>query len=255
MENRHKTMSDLIRKKDPRMVRLGALRTYQKLSQPARGLVKRLVLDGIHPANLPDTDTRSWNSDAVQTCLAAFGYCPPKRAVIAPPGPSKPIPEVQPTVEVPCEPCGMCTTVGPHTSRHNSLLVCNACLCRASNIHAVAPPRPEKCWECGADAQPTWDDRWLCPTHFASAASSQSQQSSAEFAAAVARRNEQGDPNINDIGTLRGLGNDYAKSVQIWEQQARDEADGRQRDREERAQAEAQYHHARADYIQRGGRF
>jgi hypothetical protein len=276
MENSYKTMSALAAKRDPTMNRLAALRTYQKLSPEARKMVKAVILRDADPelTGCGPNWRRIWNSDPVLACLADYGYTAPKRplqpiaaqgvteagkafapieAILAPSATAK-------ASEVPEVPCGKCGTVGAHTSRHNSLLVCNACLCRASNIRTVTPPKPEKCWECGADAQPTWDGRWLCPTHFASSASSQAQQSTAELMAAVARRNvlaNQGrDMNTCDLAAQRGMDkdNNYSRSVQIWQQQDAEGADKREQERQERDAAETRFHNARADWIQRGGK-
>lgn len=256
MENRHKTMSDLIRKKDPRMVRLGALKSYQKLSPEARKMVKAVILRDADPemAGCGPNWRRIWDSQTVTDCLNDFGWTPPKR-ILPTVQPYQPA-ETPPVPELPCENCG---TVGAHTSRHDHRLVCNACLCRASNILALAPPKPEKCWECGAEAQPTWDGRWLCPTHFASAASTQAQESSAEFAAAVARRNvlaNQGrDINTCDLAAQRGMVRDdnFSRSVQIWQERDADAAERQAQESRERARLTEELNHRRADYISRHG--
>lgn len=251
-------MSKLARRrlKNPKAVRLAALKAYRTLSNAARQLVRAIIVDGLPVAQAiteHKNGGRMWNSRPVVDCLKAFGWQEPKPAEV----PATYVPVVHPPIpELPCELCG---TVGPHTSRHNSHLVCERCLCRESNIRSVAPPRPEKCWECGADAQPTWDGRWLCPTHFSVAASAQAQQSSAEFAAAVARRNvlaNQGrDMNTCDLAAQRGMDtdNNYSRSVQIWQELDAEAADRQAQESRERARIEEELNRRRADYISRHG--
>lgn len=107
-----------------------------------------------------------------------------------------------------------------------------------------------KCWNCDQSGQPTWDDRILCPTHFASEAARNARQNAA---ASLAR--QQGDDWAVDFATQRQMNTSgFEKSRAIWAEQDRENADRRDQQAAERAEAEAQYNRARADYIQRGGR-
>jgi len=261
------TMAALARRKDPRLVRLAALRTYQKLRPPAQQFVKDLIrgLD-LYTVLARPNGQRTWDSADVQACLDAFGYEKQPPEPIDSKGPEKaengfvpieailaPIATVNvPVTEKPCEDCG---EIGRHTSRHNSRLVCHACLCRESNIRSVAPPKPEKCWECGAEAQPTWDGRWLCGTHFSAAASAQASAADEIRYRRSVLNNEGIDRNTCDLAAQRGMdkSNDYARSVQIWEQQAREDSDRREQDQRERAALEEHVNRQRAEYISRHG--
>lgn len=216
-------------------------------------MVKAVILRDADPelAGCGPNWRRIWDSQAVTDCLNDCGWHPP--AKVRPPAvayrpaePSPPVPEVR------CESCG---TVGAHTSRHDHRLVCEPCLCRLSNIRAVTAPRPEKCWECGADAQPTWDGRWLCPAHFSAAASSQAQETAAVLAHRNVLANQGRDANTVDLAAQRGMDrdNDYSRSVRIWEQQDSDAADRQAQDRADRAALEETVNRQRAEYISRHG--
>jgi len=246
-------MAALARRKDPRLIRLAALKPYQALSPESRKMVRAVILEGSDPemAGCGPNWRRIWDSKPVIDCLKAYGWVQPAkvRPTVQPYQPAEPLPEV------PELPCGYCGEIGRHTSRHNQHLVCHACLCRRSNILHLAPPRPEKCWECGAEAQPTWDGRWLCPSHFSAAASSQAQRSAEIVAARNVLANQGRDINTCDLAAQRGMDqdNDYSRSVRIWEQQAREAADQHEQDRADRSRLADELNRQRAEYISRHG--
>lgn len=143
----------------------------------------------------------------------------PINAVLAPPEPAKAsevIPEPQgPPVAF----CGFCSTAGNWNTASGGVILCPTCFAKV----------------CAADMR-------------------------AASAASLARQDrgwlyEKGiDPNINDLGTVRGMSSDYRNSVEIWRTQALEDADRRDREAAEQSQAEAQYNRVRADFIQRGGK-
>jgi hypothetical protein len=256
-------MALIASQKSPAMSRLQNLKAYHRLGSAARQLVKALIVEGLSVdraiADQPN-GTRIWNSRPVIDCLAAYGWQPPAKALPVAEGPAKPYePSDQPPVpEMPCEDCG---EIGRHTSRHNGHLVCHSCLCRESNIRGSQASRCQMPG-CALPGQQAWDGRYLCPPHFSAEAArfaSESAQESAKRRAAMrrdvlAQRGE--DPNINDLAMLAGdrpSRNDFEVSVRIWEQQARDETDQRDRDRRERADLEENMLRQRAEYISRTG--
>lgn len=111
----------------------------------------------------------------------------------------------------------------------------------------------QKCWNCDQPGQPTWDSRFLCPTHFAEAAAQQARPRRVRQQSWLYEKGE--DENTFDLSAVHGEpSSDYQKSVEIWRQQAVEESDRQERDRQERTRAEAAYHRSRADWIANGGR-
>lgn len=125
--------------KSPEMYRLQNLKAYHRLGSAARQLVKAIVVEGL-PVDRAIADqpngVRIWNSQPVILCLEAYGWQPPAKPLAVPAKPYEPA-NHPPIPEVPCERCG---DVGRHTSRHNSQLVCHACLCEAGNIWVSRMP-------------------------------------------------------------------------------------------------------------------
>ena len=159
--------------------------------------------------------------------IAAQGLIEPEKAekasepiapVLAPSEPAK-ASEVTPTVSTTTAFCGFCSTAGNWNTASGGVILCPTCFAKV----------------CAADMR-------------------------AASAASLARQDrgwlyEKGiDPNINDLGTVRGMSSDYRNSVEIWRTQALEDADRRDREATEPARAEAEYNNSRARWIQDGGK-
>lgn len=110
------------------------------------------------------------------------------------------------------------------------------------------PPVP-KCWNCDQPGQPTWDDRVLCPAHLASEAARQAREAAA---GSLARQKTDWAEGFNT--QRRANTSDFAASVAIWEQQAREDSVRQEQEAAERVRLEAGVNRRRADWIQNGGR-
>lgn len=138
----------------------------------------------------------------------------------------------------------------------------------AKALEATQTPESTPTAFCGfCSAAGTWNTRWpveepngvlLCPTCFAKMCAADMRQTAA---ASLARQDPprswlygQGtDPNTNDISDLRGMNRDYQNSVQIWQQQAREDADRQALEAAERSRLETDLNRRRAEYISRHG--
>jgi hypothetical protein len=144
-----------------------------------------------------------------------------REAILAPPEPAKALEVTQTAPELKTAPtafCGFCSAAGRWNTVSGGVILCPTCFGKV----------------CAADMR-------------AASAASLARQSSWLY--------EKGtDPNTNDLADLRGMGRDYQNSVQLWQEQAREDADRQAQEAAERAAAEDRYHASRARWIQDGGR-
>lgn len=119
------------------------------------------------------------------------------------------------------------------------------------------------CAFCSASGN--WNTRWpiedpngvlLCPVCFAKMCSSTAMKSTAKAAHRSWLYEKGTDENTFDLSAAHGSSrtSDFARSVAIWETQAREDADRQEQELSERANLEAQLNRRRADWIQNGGK-